>query len=236
VRVAKQMVLYNLLDALTSSQVQVQTQGGREGCTGMKGPPGQATAAARWGVCVYRGGLPRRTPGVCWSAKLLGASWPAPGFGRPREEGRGGCGPPASRLQRRPAGPCGVGLAALPCADPAAAARAHAAGTAWQRRLTAPRPLTPPPRRAATGHWQAAVLGVTCQWDVQDAMEKRVRSRFSSRRVLLPPLDATQVGRRGAGASGGGAKGAGRRLSWQSADDVRTHAGVAHRGLVLFGL
>ncbi|KAI8464391.1 MAG: hypothetical protein J3K34DRAFT_440678 [Monoraphidium minutum] len=36
---------------------------------------------------------------------------------------------------------------------------------------------------------QAAVLGVTCQWDVQDAMEKRVRSRFSSRRMMLPPLD-----------------------------------------------
>lgn len=39
---------------------------------------------------------------------------------------------------------------------------------------------------------QAAVLGVTCQWDVQDAMEKRVRSRFSSRRVLVPPLDASK--------------------------------------------
>ncbi|KIZ04334.1 Origin recognition complex subunit 4 [Monoraphidium neglectum] len=47
---------------------------------------------------------------------------------------------------------------------------------------------------------QAAVLGVTCQWDVQDAMEKRVRSRFSSRRVLLPPLDHTKARRAGAGA------------------------------------
>jgi hypothetical protein len=58
---------------------------------------------------------------------------------------------------------------------------------------------TPHRARAATRP-QAAVLGVTCQWDVQDAMEKRVRSRFSSRRVLLPPLDHTKARRAGAGA------------------------------------
>jgi hypothetical protein len=39
---------------------------------------------------------------------------------------------------------------------------------------------------------QAVVFGVTCYFDVQDMMEKRVRSRFSNRKVFLNGLCAAQ--------------------------------------------
>ena len=45
----------------------------------------------------------------------------------------------------------------------------------------------------AAARVSAAVLGLTSQHDVMDAMEKRVRSRFSSRRLLVPPLDDATV-------------------------------------------
>jgi hypothetical protein len=39
---------------------------------------------------------------------------------------------------------------------------------------------------------QAVVFGVSCYFDVQDMMEKRVRSRFSNRKVFLNGLCAAQ--------------------------------------------
>ena len=41
---------------------------------------------------------------------------------------------------------------------------------------------------------QAVVLGVSCYFDVQDMMEKRVRSRFSNRKIFLPGLAEHKVG------------------------------------------
>ncbi len=42
--------------------------------------------------------------------------------------------------------------------------------------------------------WQAAVLGVSCHHDVQECMEKRVRSRFSNRKLVVPPLASSKEG------------------------------------------
>jgi hypothetical protein len=39
---------------------------------------------------------------------------------------------------------------------------------------------------------QAVVFGVSCYFDVQDMMEKRVRSRFSNRKVFLNGFCAAQ--------------------------------------------
>ena len=36
--------------------------------------------------------------------------------------------------------------------------------------------------------WQAAVIGVSCRHDVMELLEKRVRSRFSHRKHLIPDL------------------------------------------------
>lgn len=36
------------------------------------------------------------------------------------------------------------------------------------------------------------MLGVSCYFDVQDMMEKRVRSRFSNRKIFLPGLNGVQ--------------------------------------------
>lgn len=41
---------------------------------------------------------------------------------------------------------------------------------------------------------QAVVFGVSCAYDVQDSMEKRVRSRFSNRKLFLPGLASEKVG------------------------------------------
>lgn len=40
---------------------------------------------------------------------------------------------------------------------------------------------------------QAAVLGITTEHDVQEYMEKRVQSRFSKRKIVIPALDPSQV-------------------------------------------
>ena len=41
-----------------------------------------------------------------------------------------------------------------------------------------------------SAHMQACVVGVSCMQDVMDHMEKRVKSRFSHRRILIkPPTD-----------------------------------------------
>lgn len=40
---------------------------------------------------------------------------------------------------------------------------------------------------------QAVVFGVSCAYDVQDSMEKRVRSRFSNRKIFLPGLGSAKV-------------------------------------------
>lgn len=40
---------------------------------------------------------------------------------------------------------------------------------------------------------QAVLLGVSCYFDVQDMMEKRVRSRFSNRKIFLPGLAEQKV-------------------------------------------
>jgi hypothetical protein len=37
------------------------------------------------------------------------------------------------------------------------------------------------------------VLGVTSFWDIQEAMEKRVRSRFSQAKLMVPGLDPHSV-------------------------------------------
>jgi hypothetical protein len=37
------------------------------------------------------------------------------------------------------------------------------------------------------------VFGVSCAYDVQDSMEKRVRSRFSNRKIFLPGLGSAKV-------------------------------------------
>eukprot|EP00878_Enallax_costatus_P040562 GHUV01046874.1.p1 GENE.GHUV01046874.1~~GHUV01046874.1.p1 ORF type:complete len:287 (+),score=111.32 GHUV01046874.1:398-1258(+) len=47
---------------------------------------------------------------------------------------------------------------------------------------------------------QAVVLGVSCYFDVQDMMEKRVRSRFSNRKIFLPGLAEHKDGEDSAGA------------------------------------
>ena len=41
---------------------------------------------------------------------------------------------------------------------------------------------------------QAVVFGVSCAYDVQDGMEKRVRSRFSNRKIFLEGLGSAKVG------------------------------------------
>jgi hypothetical protein len=41
---------------------------------------------------------------------------------------------------------------------------------------------------------QAVVFGVSCAYDVQDSMEKRVRSRFSNIKIFLPGLGSAKAG------------------------------------------
>eukprot|EP00775_Hariotina_reticulata_P002948 gene2948-3233_t len=47
---------------------------------------------------------------------------------------------------------------------------------------------------------QAVVLGVSCCFDVQDMMEKRVRSRFSNRKIFIPGLSSGLDGQESPGA------------------------------------
>lgn len=53
--------------------------------------------------------------------------------------------------------------------------------------------LTVVPPSHLTCRMQAVVLGVSCHHDVQHSMEKRVASRFSSRKTFLAGLGATRV-------------------------------------------
>lgn len=47
------------------------------------------------------------------------------------------------------------------------------------------------------------MFGVSCAYDVQDSMEKRVCSRFSNRKIFLPGLGSAKVMQGALGVAGG---------------------------------
>jgi len=184
VRACKQTLLYNVLDALTSSQVQV----------------GQASCSSQPTTCFHRMHL-------CCTVRHSAV----PELPSARHQDMMTCAAVTDchitvlhRLCRVVKDGCSTCEGA--CPKPTYADTILAACL-----LCCPLPPSRPPSR------QAVVFGVSCAYDVQDSMEKRVRSRFSNRKIFLPGLGSAKVMQ---GASGRG-WGGGRRAQGLSEDTRR---------------